>query len=56
MQIEVNERITKFFNRIVTHTNVMKNCGEKITDQSIAEKILRTFNSKFNHIVVAIEE
>ena len=56
MQMENNEKITKFFNRIITHTNAMKNCGEKISDQSIVEKILRTLNSKFDHIVVAIEE
>ncbi|KHN20423.1 hypothetical protein glysoja_045572, partial [Glycine soja] len=34
----------------------MKNCGEKISNQTIVEKILRTLNPKFDHIVVAIEE
>jgi len=56
MQMENNEKITQFFNRIISHTNVMKNYGEKITDQTIVEKILRTLNPKFDHIVVAIEE
>ena len=56
MQMENNEKITQFFNRIISHTNVMINYGEKITDQTIVEKILRTLNPKFDHIVVAIEE
>ncbi|XP_028184889.1 uncharacterized protein LOC114371738 [Glycine soja] len=56
MQMENNEKIADFFNRIITHTNVMKNCDEKISNQTIVEKIPRTLNPKFNHIVVAIEE
>ena len=56
MQMENNEKIVEFFNRIITHTNAMKNYGEKISDQSIIEKILRTLNPKFDHIVVAIEK
>ena len=54
--MENNEKIAEFFNRIITHTNAMKNWGEKISHQSIVEKILRTLNPKFSHIVVAIEE
>ncbi|XP_019427122.1 PREDICTED: uncharacterized protein LOC109335444 [Lupinus angustifolius] len=54
--METNERVTQFFNRILTHTNAMKACGEKISDQSIIEKILRTLTPNFDHIVVAIEE
>ena len=56
MQMENNKKIADFFNRIITHTNAMKNCGEKISNQTIVEKILRTLNPKFDHIVVAIEE
>ena len=56
MQMENNEKIVDFFNRVITHTNAMKNCGEKISNQTIIEKILRTLNPKFDHIVVAIEE
>jgi len=33
----------------------MKNCGEKITERTIIEKILRTLSFRFDHIVVAIE-
>ena len=56
MQVENNEKIADFFNRIITHTNAMKNCGEKISNQTIVEKILRTLNPKFDHIVVVIED
>ena len=42
MQMENNEKIIEFFNKIITHMNAMKNCGEKILDQTIVEKILRT--------------
>jgi len=56
MQMESHERIAQFFNRIISHTNAMKACGEKISDQSMVEKILRTLTPNFDHIVVAIEE
>jgi len=51
-----NEKIVEFFNRVGTHTNVMKGCDEKIFYQIIVEKILRTQSRKFDRIVVAIEE
>ncbi|XP_019425035.1 PREDICTED: uncharacterized protein LOC109333908 [Lupinus angustifolius] len=56
MQMGANEKVAQFFNRVVTHTNSMKACGEKISNQSIVEKILRTLTPNFDHIVVAIEE
>ena len=56
MQMESNEKIAQFFNRIISHTNAMKACGEIVSDQSIVEKILRTLTPNFDHIVVAIEE
>ncbi|XP_019433446.1 PREDICTED: uncharacterized protein LOC109340262 [Lupinus angustifolius] len=54
--MESNERVAQFFNKVIMHTNAMKACGEKISDQSIIEKILRTLTPRFDHIVVAIEE
>src|ERR1044072_6172869 len=51
-----NEKIADFFNRVISHTNSMKSCGETITEVTIVEKILRTLNPRFDHIVVAIEE
>lgn len=32
MQMEKNKKILEFFNRIITHTNAMKNYGETIPD------------------------
>ncbi|XP_019423063.1 PREDICTED: uncharacterized protein LOC109332535 [Lupinus angustifolius] len=56
MQMDSNERVAQFCNRIISHTNAMKSCGELISDQTIMEKILRTLTPSFDHIVVAIEE
>lgn len=56
MQMDSNEKIAQFFNRIISHTNAMKVCGETITVQSMVEKILRTLSPRFDHVVVAIEE
>ena len=56
MQMESNEKIAQFFNRILTLTNAMKACGETMADQAIVEKVLWTLTPNFDHIVVAIEE
>ncbi|XP_019460007.1 PREDICTED: uncharacterized protein LOC109359766 [Lupinus angustifolius] len=56
MWMDTTEKVAQFFKKIVTHTNSMKAYGEKISDQSIVEKILRTLTPSFDHIVVAIEE
>jgi hypothetical protein len=50
------ESIGDFFTRLQTLVNTMKNLGEQISDQMIIEKVLRTLNPQFDHIVVAIEE
>jgi hypothetical protein len=34
----------------------MKNCGGNLNEQEKVEKVLRTLTSKFEHIVVTIEE
>ncbi|XP_019416379.1 PREDICTED: uncharacterized protein LOC109327664 [Lupinus angustifolius] len=51
-----DEKTSEFFTRIITQTNAMKSCGEKIEDATIVEKILRTVTPRFDHVVVAIEE
>jgi len=45
MKMENNEKIAEFLNIIISHTNVMKNCGEKITNQTIVEKIFENSQS-----------
>ncbi|XP_019427085.1 PREDICTED: uncharacterized protein LOC109335405 [Lupinus angustifolius] len=49
LQMEVNEKVVQFFNRIICLTNQMKACGEAIADQAIVEKILRTLTPNFDH-------
>jgi transcriptional regulator with GAF, ATPase, and Fis domain len=45
-----------YFTRILAVVNQMKRLGEKIEDVRVVEKILRSVNVKFNHVVVAIDE
>ncbi|XP_019425123.1 PREDICTED: uncharacterized protein LOC109334003 [Lupinus angustifolius] len=54
--MEDQETIADYFTRIRTLTNVMRSHGERIPEQSIIEKILRTLFAKLDHVVVAIEE
>ena len=56
LQMEENEGIGYFFNRLQVLANSMKGYGEKFTDLMLIEKVLRSLNPKFDHIVVAIEE
>ncbi|KAK2352556.1 putative mitochondrial protein [Trifolium repens] len=50
------ESVGEFFTRLQTLVNSMKSHGEQISDQQVIEKVLRTLNPQFDHIVVAIEE
>ena len=56
MQMGSNEKIAEYFNRVITHMNAMKGCGKKMKDRSIVEKILRTLNPRFDHLVITIEK
>lgn len=56
LSMEDQESAAAYFTRIRTLVNLMKTCGEKITDQLLVEKVLRTLTPRFDHIVVAIEE
>ena len=56
MQMNEQETISEYLARMLALTNLMKACGEAVTDSSKIEKILRTLTEKFDHIVVAIEE
>ncbi|XP_045792104.1 uncharacterized protein LOC123886874 [Trifolium pratense] len=50
------ESIGEYFTRLQTLVNSMKNYGEVISEVQIIEKVLRTLNPEYDHIVVAIEE
>ncbi|KAK2404089.1 hypothetical protein QL285_053465 [Trifolium repens] len=56
MQMKDDEKISDYFTRLVTLTNQMKNCGSNLEEQETVEKVLRTLTSRFDHIVVTIEE
>ena len=56
MQMKGHEKISDYFTRLVTLTNQMKNCGNNLEEQETVEKVLRTLTSRFDHIVVTIEE
>ncbi|GAU44225.1 hypothetical protein TSUD_399890 [Trifolium subterraneum] len=56
MQMNDQETIAEYLARMLSLTNLMKSCGEALSDRSKIEKVLRTLTEKFDHIVVAIEE
>lgn len=51
-----NEGIADYFTRMPTLINLIKNCGKKFADRDIIDKVLRTLTTRFDHIVVGIEE
>ncbi|KAK2359039.1 hypothetical protein QL285_096166 [Trifolium repens] len=55
LQMEEKESIGDFVTRVTKLVNLMKGCGETISDQSVVEKILRSLTPRFD-IVVSIEE
>ncbi|GAU33469.1 hypothetical protein TSUD_158510 [Trifolium subterraneum] len=55
LQMEEKESIGDFVTRVTKLVNIMKGCGETISDQSVVERILRSLTPRFD-IIVAIEE
>ncbi|KAK2440889.1 putative mitochondrial protein [Trifolium repens] len=56
LQMEANESIAEYFNKITNITNQMRSCGETCDNQSIVGKVMRTLSPKFDYITVAIME
>ena len=50
------EKVDDYFARTLTIANKMKVHGEKMEQQVVVEKILRSMTSKFNYVVCSIEE
>jgi len=55
-QMEEEQKIAEYISKFISVVNQMKACGEAMTDQQIVERIMRTLSSRFDFIVVAIQE
>ena len=56
LTMEEDEIVSQYFDKVINLTNQMTRNGETVTDVIKVEKVLRTFTSRFDHIVVALEE
>ncbi|GAU47704.1 hypothetical protein TSUD_177090 [Trifolium subterraneum] len=56
LQMDENESIAEYFNKITNITNQMKSCGSTVSDGDMVEKVIGTLSSKFDYIIVAIME
>ena len=55
-QMKDSESISDFFTRVTQLVNQIKVCEETLTTRVVVSKILRSLASKFDHVIVAIEE
>jgi len=56
LTMEEDETVSQYFDKIINLTNQMTRNGETFTDVMKVEKVLKTLTSRFDHIVVALEE
>jgi len=56
LTMEEEEYVSQYFDKVINFTNQMTRNGETVTDVMKVEKVLRTLTTRFDHIVVALEE
>ena len=56
MLLKDDQRINDYFSKLLFVVNQMNACGEVVSNQQVVGKIMRSLTSKFDFIVVAIQE
>ncbi|XP_058783257.1 uncharacterized protein LOC131657928 [Vicia villosa] len=51
-----DEKVAEYVSKVQKLVHLMKGCGETLTDKMIVENVMRTLNSHFDHVIVAIQE
>ncbi|XP_017418247.1 uncharacterized protein LOC108328873 [Vigna angularis] len=54
--MDESETVAEYFDKVQELVNKMRVCKDGISDEYIVDKILRTLSSRFDNVVVAIEE
>ena len=56
LSMKYSKTVDTFYTRVVGLINQLKSHGETITDQRLVEKIIRSLPSRFESLVVTLEE